>query len=76
MGNTYRTAPPPQQAPLPTNTGDPEEGAPESIKLEHTAKGPRWSIRIHLDPGDDDLAAVLRLGNIDKMMRAKFGEPS
>jgi len=71
---TYRTAPNPQQAPLPAPQ-DPEEGAPESIKLEHTAKGPRWSIRVHLGHGNGDADAVNRLVEIDTHMRRKFGEP-
>jgi hypothetical protein len=72
---TYRTTPVPTQTPLPI-PADPEEGAPESIKLEHTAKGPRWSIRVHIDPTDEDKEAVERLYQLDALMRRKFGEPA
>lgn len=68
---TYRAEP--QQAPLP-QPGVSDESAPEGVKLEHTAKGPRWSIRVH--NRGDDREQVERVAAIDRLMREKFGQPT
>lgn len=63
----------PQQTPLPESSRS-EESAPEGVKLDHTAKGPRWSIRVH--NRGDDREQVDRIFAIDAYMREKFGQPT
>lgn len=70
-----RTFAAPQQAPLPESSHN-EESAPEGVKLEHTAKGPRWSIRVHRDRCYSDEDMVNRIATIDAYMREKFGQPT
>lgn len=65
-----------QQPPLPQGPAIPEDATPEGVKLEWTAKGPRWSIRVHAGTSSDDHAMIERLAYIDRLMREKFGEPT
>ena len=64
----------PQQVPLPTSGEGDDVAVPEGVKLEHTAKGPRWSIRVHNH--GDDLEQVRRIKAIDDEMRREFGQPA